>query len=419
MTMDKNLAVSVRGLGKDYVLKRNNEEEPDTLLQASVNSLKRVRKQKTEILHAVRDMSFDVGIGEAVGLIGPNGAGKSTTLKLLNRITHPTTGEIRIRGRIGSLLEVGTGFHPELTGRENVYLSASILGMNKAEVDGCFDEIVEFSGVSRFLETPVKRYSSGMYVRLAFSVAAHLPSEVLLVDEVLAVGDADFKSKSLARMRQIISDGRTIIFVSHHMPSIRELCQRAITISRGTVVFDGDPQDAIDHYHGLLTQTNLSSTDDQSRRVGTGEHRLISFQPTETGFATHDPKRFSFQIQCQTPVDEKFGMVVWVMSEAGETIAHCDSRLLDHWFAGDRDNSGEFVLEHPWLHPGRYTVIVDLIGNEYMDQSDPACVFDVVPDYPYPMPASTFAARGRFLSKFDFSSQANVDSSLSGTFAVN
>lgn len=197
---------------------------------------------------ALKNINFSVNEGEVIGLIGKNGAGKSTLLKLLSRVTAPTEGEIKIKGRIASLLEVGTGFHPELTGRENIFLNGAILGMTKSEIAQKFDEIVDFSGIKKYVNTPVKRYSSGMYVRLAFAVAAHLEPEILIVDEVLAVGDADFQRKALGKMDEVSKKGRTVLFVSHDMGAIRRLCRRSVLLSRGTVELDGKTDDVIEYY---------------------------------------------------------------------------------------------------------------------------------------------------------------------------
>ncbi|HEX2256963.1 MAG TPA: ABC transporter ATP-binding protein [Afifellaceae bacterium] len=199
-------------------------------------------------LWALKDVSFEVEPGEVVGIIGRNGAGKSTLLKILSRITEPTTGTVELRGRVSSLLEVGTGFHPELTGRENVYLNGSILGMRKAEIDRKFDAIVDFAGVERFLDTPVKRYSSGMQVRLAFAVAAHLEPEILIVDEVLAVGDAEFQRKCLGKMGEVAGGGRTVLFVSHNMAAVRQLCERVVVVDKGKIQLDGEPEATINAY---------------------------------------------------------------------------------------------------------------------------------------------------------------------------
>src|SRR3982751_5250944 len=227
----------------------------ETLMQTLRTPLKRLRKfnedwsDGEDTFWALRDVTFDVKEGEVVGLIGRNGAGKSTLLKILSRITEPSDGEIRMKGRVSSLLEVGTGFHPELTGRENVYLNGAILGMKRAEIKKKFDQIVEFSEVSKFLDTPVKRYSSGMYVRLAFSVAAHLDPEILIVDEVLAVGDAAFQKKCLGKMGEVAQqEGRRVLFVSHNMSAVQALCTRGILLERGKVCFDGDATEATHRY---------------------------------------------------------------------------------------------------------------------------------------------------------------------------
>src|SRR5512138_1711367 len=228
----ENLAISVRDLGKQYRI-GGRQERHETFMAAvtaaMASPLRRLRRigkpvPEEQIFWALRNVSFELNRGEVLGIIGRNGAGKSTMLKLLSRITEPTEGRMEIHGRLGSLLEVGTGFHPELTGRENIFLNGTILGMKRREVGRKFDEIVEFSGVEQFLDTPVKRYSSGMYVRLAFSVAAHLDPEVMIVDEVLAVGDAEFQKKCLGKMQSVAQSGRTVFFVSHNMQTVSQLC---------------------------------------------------------------------------------------------------------------------------------------------------------------------------------------------------
>lgn len=235
---------------------------------------------------ALRNISFDINPGDRIGIIGRNGAGKSTLLKVLSRITEPTEGRITMRGRVASLLEVGTGFHPELTGRENIYLNGAILGMSRREIDRKFDEIVDFSGVEKFLDVPVKRFSSGMYVRLAFAVAAHLESEILLVDEVLAVGDAEFQKKCLGKMDDISKNsGKTVFFVSHNMGAIASLCNRGIILRDGHLVFDGPAQESISSYmsflQGLAAEKDLSKV----RRISnyTGEARITGFSLKNTG----------------------------------------------------------------------------------------------------------------------------------------
>ena len=208
-----------------------------------------------DLFYALKNVSFDIKQGETVGIIGANGAGKSTLLKLISRITAPSTGKIKINGRIGSLLEVGTGFHPDLTGRDNVFMNGAILGMNRSEVSAKFDDIVSFSGVEKFIDTPVKRYSSGMFVRLAFSVAAFLEPEILIVDEVLSVGDQQFQNRCMQRLQEIIKDGRTVLFVSHAGAQIRKLCTRAICLKQGEVICDEDPYKALEYYQGAVRES--------------------------------------------------------------------------------------------------------------------------------------------------------------------
>jgi len=234
-------------IGMDRTYKRFTESFTNAV-QHPIRTLRGLTEPK-ETFWALKDVNFEVERGEVLGIIGRNGAGKSTLLKILSRITYPTEGEIVMRGRVGSLLEVGTGFHPELTGRENIFFNGAILGMKKREIEEKFDEIVKFSGVEKFLDTPVKRYSSGMQVRLAFSVAAHLDPEILLVDEVLAVGDAEFQKKCLGKMGEVASEGRTVLFVSHNMNAVETLCNKAITLQNGQINFSSsDVHSCISHY---------------------------------------------------------------------------------------------------------------------------------------------------------------------------
>jgi lipopolysaccharide transport system ATP-binding protein len=244
--------IQVKHLSKRYQIGMDRTYK--TFCESAVNTVKSPLKRlksfsrQEEVFWALKDINFEVHPGEVVGIIGRNGAGKTTLLKVLSRITHPTEGEIILRGRVASLLEVGTGFHPELTGRENIYFNGAILGMTKQEIEDKFDEIVEFSGVKEFLDTPLKRYSSGMQVRLAFAVAAHLEPEILMVDEVLAVGDAEFQKKCLGKMREVAKGGRTILFVSHNMAAVRALCTRVILLQNGRKIYDGSPTTVISQY---------------------------------------------------------------------------------------------------------------------------------------------------------------------------
>jgi lipopolysaccharide transport system ATP-binding protein len=262
-----NAIISVSNLGKKYrIMHQGNRPRYTALRDVLANKVKGFFQNRrdsgdqksVEEFWAIKNVSFEIRQGEVVGIIGRNGAGKSTLLKLLSRITEPSEGEIRIRGRVASLLEVGTGFHPELTGRENIFLNGAILGMSRVEIKSKFDEIVAFAEVEKFLDTPVKRYSSGMYVRLAFAVAAHLEPEILIVDEVLAVGDAEFQKKCLGKMQSVASrEGRTILFVSHNMAAVQALCSRAIFLKSGTVKSCGEVETIVNEYLGA---SNLAET---------------------------------------------------------------------------------------------------------------------------------------------------------------
>jgi lipopolysaccharide transport system ATP-binding protein len=278
--------VEVRGLSKQYRLGATVSH--DTLRDAITDGFKSIfgrnsetpRQSDDETIWALKDVSFDVKEGEVLGIIGRNGAGKSTLLKVLSRITEPTEGEVKIKGRVGSLLEVGTGFHPELTGRENIYLNGAILGMKKEEIKKKFDEMVAFAEIEKFLDTPVKRYSSGMYVRLAFAVAAHFEPEILIVDEVLAVGDAQFQKRCLGKMGDVAKGGRTVLFVSHNMGAVKALCQRALLLHEGCVVEDGETEQVIGTYlyHDISESETKGQViwEDESTAPGGVEIKLLA-----------------------------------------------------------------------------------------------------------------------------------------------
>lgn len=290
--------VRADGLGKMYQLgvPRVGMEGTPGLRHVLENGFKRMMnrfrgrtgegERASEEFWALRDVSFEIKQGECVGVVGRNGAGKSTLLKVLSRITEPTTGEVRLRGRVGSLLEVGTGFHPELTGRENIYLNGSVLGMSRHEVKAKFDEIVAFSEVEQFLDTPVKRYSSGMYVRLAFAVAAHLEPEILIVDEVLAVGDAAFQKKCLGRMTEVAGHGRTVLFVSHNMAAVKALCNSTLVLSGGQVDTFGDTEQAVRRYLELGARSSVVTTGSNDYGVAL---KLVEMIDSVTGVATAVP----------------------------------------------------------------------------------------------------------------------------------
>jgi lipopolysaccharide transport system ATP-binding protein len=253
--MESNFAINVESISKKYILGKKKESS----LRSTLSSV--LKRSKTENLDfwALENISFAIEKGDMVGIIGKNGAGKSTLLKILSQITKPSSGKIKINGRVASLLEVGTGFHPELTGRENIFLNGTILGMTRKEVKDKFDEIVSFSGVEKFIDTPVKNYSSGMYVRLAFAVAAHLDPEILIIDEVLAVGDVEFQKKCIGKMKDVANSGRTVLFVSHNIAAIKALCNKGMLLHKGELLYNGDIDATINAYHQISTVSQAPS----------------------------------------------------------------------------------------------------------------------------------------------------------------
>jgi len=291
-----DIAIRVENLGKKYKI-GSNQTRYQTLRESIVNglsnSIERIKgsqPKEDNIIWALKDINFEVKHGEVLGIIGRNGAGKSTLLKILARITRPTTGRFELKGRVGSLLEVGTGFHQELTGRDNIYLSGAILGMQHKEINRKFDEIVDFAEIEKFLDTPVKHYSSGMYMRLAFSVAAHLEPMILLVDEVLAVGDAEFQNKCLGKMGDVAGEGRTVLFVSHNMGMINSLCQRAILLNSGKILLDGIPFSAISKYfdNGMNSPYSVDYSK-SSHKIGDMNSTLLqAYIENENGVITGD-----------------------------------------------------------------------------------------------------------------------------------
>jgi lipopolysaccharide transport system ATP-binding protein len=278
-----NVAIKVENISKMYKLLHKDVNKSDTLMGSMTSFAKKmvsgkVLQNKQEDFWALKDINFEINQGDRVGIIGRNGAGKSTLLKVLSKIVLPTTGRIEYTGRMASLLEVGTGFHGDLSGRENIYLNGSILGMSKHEIDSKFDEIVAFSEIEKFLDTPVKRYSSGMYVRLAFAIAAHLEPEILIVDEVLAVGDAAFQKKCLGKMKEVSGSGRTILFVSHHMAAIQNLCDKCIYLKNGELIDYGTSELIIPKYLQSSSASSTVNLADRADRSGNGKLRFNSFE---------------------------------------------------------------------------------------------------------------------------------------------
>lgn len=401
------IAVEARGLGKRYRLSR---EAPATTLPERLAQLVRAPfgGAPGEDLWALRDVGFSIPSGSAVGIIGRNGAGKSTLLKVLSRITEMTRGEVDLHGRVGSLLEVGTGFHQDLTGRENIFMNGAMLGMTRSEIRDQFDAIVAFAGVDRFIDTPVKRYSSGMYVRLAFAVAAHLRSEILIVDEVLAVGDAEFQSKCLGKMRDISTDGRTVIFVSHNMHSIALLCSQGIVLDAGRVSFAGDPSEAIAAYGRQFAAQAAGGDTDPSRRRGTGDYRFSRVQMASSSSRPSDQHRLTFEVRRAKGTIGRFYPSAHIVDERGMDIVQMDGRFVGCWLTDADEIHGELVVSQPWLKPGRYHVDLYLCTeSEVVDHYPQACTFEVNSVMPYPFSASASATQsGVVLADFAWHAHA-------------
>lgn len=337
---------------------------------------------------ALKDVSFEVTRGEVVGVIGRNGAGKSTLLKILSRITEPTSGRVEIHGRVGSLLEVGTGFHPELTGRENIFLNGAILGMSQSEIRSKLEAIVEFSGIGRFLETPVKRYSSGMYVRLAFAVAAHLQPEILIVDEVLAVGDAEFQKKCLGKMQDVAEAGRTVLFVSHNLAAIQSLCSRAVLLEGGELSQEGEPAAVIGSYlkkNWQLAERELAGRTD---RTGSGKIRFASVEylnargGRQEGLQTGQTGIISLQIANSFHEDQQaIEINIGVSDEQGVRVCLLSTSMSDSSTGRIPATGGVVRFELPKvpLVAGRYSLtLYATVQNEVADWVIDAAVMDVV-----------------------------------------
>lgn len=327
--------------------KRKHQEDP-TL------KIGQTRVDSNERFLALNGVSFEVKKGEAVGIIGHNGAGKSTLLKLITRITAQTSGHIYLNGRVASMLEVGTGFHPELTGRENVYLNGAILGMTKKEIDAKMEDIIEFSEVRQFIDTPVKRYSSGMYVKLAFSVAAHLDSEILIMDEVLAVGDVAFQNKCIKKMREVADSGRTILYVSHNMSTIRTLCDRCVVLSKGTVLFDGDVEEAISHYitkgFHLSSEIDLSQLKRPYSTSGLLHMEKAFFDKTNATYQMGSTIKIGLEWIAKVNIPK--AMLRLVISTASQLPVGVSFSEAFSVCAGQ--NKSTFLLDVSQLLPGRY-----------------------------------------------------------------
>lgn len=398
------MAISVRGLGKTYRLGAFGDR-PSTAAQAAIQWLRSTGRSKYTLFDALDDITFDIPQGAAVGIVGRNGAGKSTLLKLLTRVTAPSRGKIEFRGRVGSLLEVGTGFHPELTGKENIFLNGAILGMTRKEILRRYDEIVDFSGIEKFLATPVKRYSSGMYVRLAFSVAAHLDTEILAIDEVLAVGDAEFQRRSIAKMREAASGGRTVLYVSHQLQTVQALCTSAMLLDRGKLLYSGTVDGTLEAYRNSFESFALAQADAASR-PGTGTLRLGTVSMDDEFVKSGEDIVVNFTASSSKKLIGSYFVSAHINNDQGVVIAQCDSRLVGKWFDPSEPQSGRLVIRDLWLKPGQYTVDLYACQAGILDAWEGAWRFEVLPDLPYPeFTESSGTEKGLIFTNFDYEGQ--------------
>lgn len=389
--------IEVKHLSKQYNIGVDKTYKTlcESLTSAVKNPLKTLKncRRPSDTFWALKDVNFEIEQGDVIGIIGRNGAGKSTLLKILSRITYPTEGEIRIRGRVGSLLEVGTGFHPELSGRENIYFNGAILGMKKREIDDKFDEIIKFSGIEKFLDTPVKRYSSGMQVRLAFSVAAHLEPEILVVDEVLAVGDAEFQKKCVGKMEDVSKEGRTVLFVSHNMAAVQNLCNRAFLLNQGTFSKDGEVEDVIGYYlsnpHENSKKSHIGIFDLSERFNLYSKGKIILKKvilsgpdniPRET-FLTGETLRISILVE---GLSEHEGSEVGVAfkSEYDQWISSASTWMCATTIEKPRRNLEWVILEvdRLYLTPGKWGLYISSTihtAGIYLDKVDDVVSFNV------------------------------------------
>ena len=370
-----------RDLERWWKMKVRRQEDP-FLKIGEIND--RTSKAESDFVWSLRDINFEIEQGEIVGIIGKNGAGKSTLLKVLSQVTTPTTGNVKIKGRVASLLEVGTGFHPELTGRENIYLNGAILGMRKHEIKRKFDEIVDFSGVERYIDTPVKRYSSGMYVRLAFAVAAHLESEILVVDEVLAVGDAEFQKKCIGKMENISKgEGKTVLFVSHNMQSVISLCNRGIMLMNGSVYLDGNVKDVVDSY--LNSGYSISKENLKAHRIMSGG--IIDIEDVTMAIPSG-----------VIPYNSNISLIVSLASRSAENLTNLyfyfkvlnanEEVVLvscaEECFSLDAKQSRKYEIvlnKREDLMPGKYKVMLALVDGHILN--DTYSAYDIINGYPF------------------------------------
>jgi len=417
--------IKVEGLGKEYVIggqERGNESFREMLTSTMFAPFRRFRELSGNVsaedrIWALKDISFEVEEGAIMGIIGHNGAGKSTLLKILSRITAPTEGRAKIRGRIASLLEVGTGFHPELTGRENIFLNGAILGMSRAEVARKFDEIVAFAGVEKFIDTPVKRYSSGMYVRLAFAVAAHLDADILIVDEVLAVGDHRFQAKCIERLSGNATSGKTVLFVSHNLAAVQNLCQRVLLLQSGVVILIDSPEVAISRYIENDSQPRAAKW---TNRRGSGNARVDAVvtarhNTSHTTFQTGDPFKIAIDYE-STRRHAEFCVHLVIRNLVGDRIGVLGTDYLrqNPRFPPIRGRIWCSIAKLP-LMPGSYSVDIFLLGDGTLaDAIEDVVRFEVIPGDYY---GTGFLPPGSW-AKFLLEHEWHLDAESLGRYAI-
>lgn len=396
--------IEVSGLSKEYV--RGAKKEPYLSIRDQFSQAVKFNKRK-DTFWALDDINFKVEQGDSLAIIGKNGAGKSTLLKILSKITPPTKGEITLRGRLASLLEVGTGFHPELTGRENIYLNGSILGLGRKEINQQFDAIVDFSGVEAFLDTPLKHYSSGMQLRLAFAVAAHLEPEILVIDEVLAVGDSAFQKKCIDKMTEVSRGGRTLLFVSHNMQAIKNLCSRGIMLEDGRLKGNDNIENIIDSYvhnHQQSLTSLTISLKNNDRKQALGELQLSSI--TANKWELYPGEMLSFSLSVIAKAEKKYSDLLFgiaIRDSIGQNITHLSNLFLDKSVSNYQSGS-EFIFRIPEidLSPGKYTITLFLKANEEIqDWIENAAQITIISGNRYGFSNSDMI-KGLYQPKFNF-----------------
>jgi len=391
--------IEAENLSKKYVISHKERGIAySTLREELTNTVKKPfywitgKKKSKEDIWALRDVSFKLEPGEVLGIIGPNGSGKTTLLKILTRITGPTKGKAIIRGRVGSLLEVGTGFHPELTGRENVYLNGAILGMRKKEIDKKFDEIVDFAGVEKFLDTPLKRYSTGMNVRLAFSVAAHLEPDILLIDEVLAVGDISFQKKCLGKMEDVAKQGRTVLFVSHHMVAVRSLCKNAIWLDKGRIKEKGDINEVVRNYErsqmrkqdgfSCITQRDLRKVENPSFYISSVE--ILNTKHERINVFRYNEDLILFVSFAGNSPYDKYSAEFHIYNELGQLVSMGESGMHHAKYFGKEVKKIKIEIGPLALTSGRYRILLRVLsGDTCYDMWRNAMDFSIIECQPF------------------------------------